>query len=76
MLDAANKEKLLDPLVLSFEMANLQSAMLWLWAINLRVFATSRVNYAKVFDLDNTHLIWKEIMMVIDFTSQICNITI
>lgn len=42
----------------------LVAAMLWLWGINLRVFAASRVNYAKVFDLDNTHLIWKEIMMI------------
>ncbi|XP_039119430.1 LOW QUALITY PROTEIN: SPX and EXS domain-containing protein 3-like [Dioscorea cayenensis subsp. rotundata] len=35
----------------------------WLWGVNLWVFAQSTVNYAKVFDLDNSHLthheIWK-----------------
>ncbi|KAI5078665.1 hypothetical protein GOP47_0006336 [Adiantum capillus-veneris] len=42
----------------------LLAAMLWLWGINLRVFAAFRINYVKVFDLDNTHLMWKEIWMI------------
>ncbi|CAA6657777.1 unnamed protein product [Spirodela intermedia] len=37
--------------------------MVWLWGVNLWVFAQSSVNYAKIFDLDHTHLthleIWK-----------------
>ncbi|KAJ0977568.1 hypothetical protein J5N97_013042 [Dioscorea zingiberensis] len=35
----------------------------WLWGVNLWVFAQSTVNYSKVFDLDHSHLthheIWK-----------------
>eukprot|EP00250_Pteridium_aquilinum_P010316 c19293_g1_i1 orf=582-1868(-) len=49
----------------------LLAAMLWLWGINLRVFAASRVNYAKVFDFDNTHLIWKEIWMIASWVTLI-----
>lgn len=37
--------------------------MVWLWGVNLWVFAQSTVNYAKIFDLDHNHLthweIWK-----------------
>lgn len=35
--------------------------MVWLWGINLWVFAQSTVNYAKIFDLDHTHLTHREI---------------
>ncbi|XP_010905476.1 uncharacterized protein [Elaeis guineensis] len=41
----------------------LVTLMVWLWGVNLWVFAQSSVSYAKVFDLDHTHLthweIWK-----------------
>ncbi|XP_068657040.1 uncharacterized protein [Aristolochia californica] len=41
----------------------LVTLMVWLWGVNLWVFAQSSVNYAKIFDLDNNHLthweIWK-----------------
>lgn len=41
----------------------LVTLMVWLWGINLWVFAQSSVIYARVFDLDHTHLthheIWK-----------------
>ncbi|KAJ4785442.1 EXS (ERD1/XPR1/SYG1) family protein [Rhynchospora pubera] len=41
----------------------LVTLMVWLWGINLWVFSQSSVSYARVFDLDHTHLthheIWK-----------------
>ncbi|XP_068659915.1 uncharacterized protein [Aristolochia californica] len=41
----------------------LVTMMIWLWGVNLWVFAESSVNYAKIFDLDQNHLthweIWK-----------------
>ncbi|KAL2620767.1 hypothetical protein R1flu_000972 [Riccia fluitans] len=41
----------------------MMAMMIWLWGINVLVFLRSRVNYAKVFDLDTSHLthweIWK-----------------
>nr|XP_029121721.1 SPX and EXS domain-containing protein 1 isoform X5 [Elaeis guineensis] len=39
----------------------LVTLMVWLWGVNLWVFAQSSVNYAKVFDLDHTHLTHREI---------------
>jgi hypothetical protein len=38
--------------------------MIWLWGVNLWVFAQSSVNYAKVFDLPQTHLSHREIWRV------------
>lgn len=49
----------------------LLAAMLWLWGINLRVFAASRINYGKIFDLDNAHLMWKEIWMIASWVTLI-----
>ncbi|KAJ6959312.1 hypothetical protein NC653_037590 [Populus alba x Populus x berolinensis] len=41
----------------------LVTMMVWLWGVNLWVFAQSTISYAKIFDLDQTHLthgeIWK-----------------
>ncbi|XP_022157429.1 SPX and EXS domain-containing protein 1-like [Momordica charantia] len=41
----------------------LVTMMVWLWGINLWVFSQSNVNYAKIFELDQSHLthgeIWK-----------------
>lgn len=45
----------------------LQTMMVWLWGINLWVFAQSSVNYAKIFDLDNNHLTHREIWKVFIF---------
>ncbi|ONM32888.1 EXS, C-terminal [Zea mays] len=39
----------------------LVALMIWLWGVNLWVFAQSSVNYAKVFDLPQTHLSHREI---------------
>ncbi|KAK6919397.1 EXS, C-terminal [Dillenia turbinata] len=39
----------------------LVTMMVWLWGINLWVFAQSTVNYAKIFDLDQNHLTHNEI---------------
>ncbi|RWR91330.1 SPX and EXS domain-containing protein 1 [Cinnamomum micranthum f. kanehirae] len=38
----------------------LMTMMVWLWGVNLWVFAQSSVNYAKIFDLDNNHLTQRE----------------
>lgn len=39
----------------------LVTMMVWLWGINLWVFAQAGVNYAKIFDLDQNHLTYREI---------------
>ncbi|XP_020248809.1 SPX and EXS domain-containing protein 1 isoform X2 [Asparagus officinalis] len=39
----------------------LVTMMVWLWGVNLWVFAQSTVNYARIFDLDHTHLTHNEI---------------
>ncbi|RWV94789.1 hypothetical protein GW17_00042639 [Ensete ventricosum] len=39
----------------------LVTLMVWLWGVNLWVFSQSSINYAKVFDLDHTHLTYREI---------------
>ncbi|KAM7491721.1 hypothetical protein LguiA_034642 [Lonicera macranthoides] len=39
----------------------LVTVMVWLWGVNLWVFAQSTVNYAKIFDLDQNHLTHREI---------------
>ncbi|KDP25868.1 hypothetical protein JCGZ_22898 [Jatropha curcas] len=42
----------------------LVTMMVWLWGVNLWVFAQSTVSYAKVFDLDQNHLSHREIWKV------------
>ncbi|KAL0360708.1 UNVERIFIED_CONTAM: SPX and EXS domain-containing protein 3 [Sesamum radiatum] len=39
----------------------LVTMMVWLWGINLWVFAQANVGYAKMFDLDQSHLTHREI---------------
>ncbi|XP_073121341.1 uncharacterized protein [Henckelia pumila] len=39
----------------------LVTMMVWLWGINLWVFSQANVGYAKIFDLDQSHLTHKEI---------------
>ncbi|KAI3464989.1 hypothetical protein Pfo_021652 [Paulownia fortunei] len=39
----------------------LVTMMVWLWGINLWVFALANVGYAKIFDLDQSHLTHREI---------------
>ncbi|XP_073019521.1 uncharacterized protein [Primulina eburnea] len=39
----------------------LMTMMVWLWGINLWVFSQANVGYAKIFDLDQSHLTHKEI---------------
>ncbi|XP_058108477.1 uncharacterized protein LOC131251642 isoform X2 [Magnolia sinica] len=43
----------------------LVTMMVWLWGVNLWVFAQSSVNYSKIFDLDPTHLTHRDIWKVI-----------
>ncbi|KAF1899802.1 hypothetical protein Lal_00019934 [Lupinus albus] len=42
----------------------LATLMVWLWGVNLWFFAHGSVNYAKIFDLDQTHLTHREIWKV------------
>ncbi|KAK4758958.1 hypothetical protein SAY87_020259 [Trapa incisa] len=42
----------------------LVTLMVWLWGINLWVFAQSNIGYAKIFDLDQNHLTHREIWKV------------
>ncbi|KAL6526178.1 hypothetical protein OROMI_029818 [Orobanche minor] len=39
----------------------LVTMMVWLWGINLWVFAQSNIGYVKMFDLDQSHLTHREI---------------
>ncbi|XP_042051009.1 SPX and EXS domain-containing protein 5-like [Salvia splendens] len=39
----------------------LVTMMVWLWGINLWVFAQSNIGYVKIFDLDQSHLTHREI---------------
>ncbi|CAK9175194.1 unnamed protein product [Ilex paraguariensis] len=39
----------------------LVTLMVWLWGVNLWVFAQGNINYAKIFDLDQNHLTCREI---------------
>ncbi|OVA06312.1 EXS [Macleaya cordata] len=39
----------------------LVTMMVWLWGVNLWVFAQSNVNYSRIFDLDQSHLTQREI---------------
>ncbi|KAK9225935.1 hypothetical protein WN943_010980 [Citrus x changshan-huyou] len=39
----------------------LVTMMVWLWGVNLWVFAQSNVNYVKIFDLDQDHLTHREV---------------
>jgi hypothetical protein len=39
----------------------LVTLVVWLWGINLWVFAQSTVSYTKIFDLDQNHLTHREI---------------
>ncbi|KAF6160438.1 hypothetical protein GIB67_019207, partial [Kingdonia uniflora] len=43
----------------------LVTMMVWLWGVNLWVFAQTTVNYAKIFDLDQSHLTHREIWRVL-----------
>ncbi|KAG6431687.1 hypothetical protein SASPL_109769 [Salvia splendens] len=43
----------------------LVTMMVWLWGINLWVFAQSNIGYVKIFDLDQSHLTHREIWKVL-----------
>jgi hypothetical protein len=51
-----------------------QALMVWLWGINLWVFAQGGVNYAKIFDLDQNHLTHGEIWKVSTHHFNSCHI--
>ncbi|KAH9744621.1 EXS domain-containing protein [Citrus sinensis] len=46
----------------------LVTMMVWLWGVNLWVFAQSNVNYVKIFDLDQDHLTHREVWKAISFS--------
>jgi len=51
-----------------------QALMVWLWGINLWVFAQGGVNYTKIFDLDQNHLTHREIWKVSTHHFNSCHI--
>lgn len=62
-MDAELRNNLLYETFLYYNPLFLVVMMVWLWGLNVWVFTASRINYAKVFELDNTHLTHKEIWM-------------
>ncbi|KAG6437980.1 hypothetical protein SASPL_102911 [Salvia splendens] len=49
----------------------LVTMMVWLWGINLWVFAQSNIGYVKIFDLDQSHLTHREIWKLYYFIQAI-----
>ncbi|WOL07693.1 hypothetical protein Cni_G16440 [Canna indica] len=60
-MSADKRDLFLYEAFLYFNPLLLVTLMVWLWGVNLWVFSQSPVNYAKVFDLDHTHLTHREI---------------
>ncbi|KAJ9170105.1 hypothetical protein P3X46_018237, partial [Hevea brasiliensis] len=44
-----------------------KTMMVWLWGVNLWVFAQSSISYAKIFYLDQNHLTHREIWKVLSY---------
>ncbi|KAG6545709.1 hypothetical protein Mapa_012894 [Marchantia paleacea] len=63
LVDEDYRTRFLGEVFLYYNPMFMVALVLWLWGINLYVFAYSRISYAKVFDLDPSHLthrdIWK-----------------
>ncbi|CAD5187040.1 unnamed protein product [Musa acuminata subsp. malaccensis] len=60
-MNADKRDLFLYEAFLYFNPLLLVTLMVWLWGVNLWIFSHSSVNYAKVFDLDHTHLTHREI---------------
>ncbi|CAL9103922.1 unnamed protein product [Musa textilis] len=60
-MNADKRDLFLYEAFLYFNPLLLVTLMVWLWGVNLWIFSQSSVNYAKVFDLDHTHLTHREI---------------
>ncbi|KAF3774207.1 hypothetical protein EJ110_NYTH53676, partial [Nymphaea thermarum] len=54
----------------------LVTMMVWLWGINLWVFSQSPANYAKIFDLDHTHLTHSDMWKVASFFLLSSNVSV
>lgn len=73
-MSADKRELFLYEAFLYFNPLLLAALMVWLWGINLWVFAQGGVNYAKIFDLDQNHLTHGEIWKVSTHHFNSCNI--
>ncbi|RZB83648.1 SPX and EXS domain-containing protein 1 isoform C [Glycine soja] len=60
-MSADKRDLFLYEAFLYFNPLLLAALMVWLWGINLWFFAQGGVNYAKIFDLDQSHLTHREI---------------
>ncbi|PNX92616.1 SPX and EXS domain-containing protein 1-like [Trifolium pratense] len=60
-MSADKRDLFLYEAFLYFNPLLLAALMVWLWGINLWVFAQGGANYAKIFDLDQNHLTHREI---------------
>ncbi|URE18848.1 EXS family [Musa troglodytarum] len=67
-MNADKRDLFLYEAFLYFNPLLLVTLMVWLWGVNLWIFSQSSVNYAKVFDLDHTHLTHREIWKAITFS--------
>ncbi|KAG5114486.1 hypothetical protein JHK82_037755 [Glycine max] len=67
-MSADKRDLFLYEAFLYFNPLLLAALMVWLWGINLWFFAQGGVNYAKIFDLDQSHLTHREIWKAISFT--------
>lgn len=63
-MDVELRNYLLYETFLYYNPLFLVAMMIWFWGINVWVFMISRINYAKVFELDTTHLTAKDIWML------------
>lgn len=59
-MDVQLRNNLLYETFLYYNPLLLVGMMIWLWGINIWVFMTCRINYAKIFELDSSHLSYKE----------------
>ncbi|RDY00041.1 SPX and EXS domain-containing protein 1 [Mucuna pruriens] len=60
-MSADKRDLFLYEAFLYFNPLLLAALMVWLWGINLWFFAQGGVNYAKIFDVDQSHLTHREI---------------
>ncbi|CAM6100406.1 unnamed protein product [Calypogeia fissa] len=63
-MDAAEWNNILFEAFAYYNPLIMVAMMLWLWGVNIFAFLRSRVNYAKVFDLDHHHLTHREIWKI------------
>ncbi|KAG4972086.1 hypothetical protein JHK84_038165 [Glycine max] len=74
-MSADKRDLFLYEAFLYFNPLLLAALMVWLWGINLWFFAQGGVNYAKIFDLDQSHLTHREIWKVLLYAAAVMAIS-